>query len=70
MVPTLFPEHQRELFPESLNPEKTKQQLDAYLADRYRIKLMNDFVYGQVIFTHYVLEKEVLHDDKREKASY
>ena len=60
MVPTLFPEHQRELFPESLNPDKSKQQLDAYLTEGFRIKLMNDFVFGQVLFTHYVLEKEVL----------
>lgn len=59
MVPTLFPEQWRKDFPESLNPEQAKQTLDKLLADGYRIKIMNDFVYEQVVFTHYVLEKGV-----------
>ena len=58
MVPILFPEDFRPHFPENLNPEKSKQRLDELLADGYRIKIMNDFVYGQVAFTHYVLEKK------------
>lgn len=58
-VPTLFPDELKSQFPESLNPEKSKAKLDELLSNRYRIKIMNDFVYGQVAFTHYVLEKEV-----------
>jgi hypothetical protein len=57
MVPSIFPEDFRPHFPEDLNPEKTKARVDELLADGYRIKIMNDFVYEQVVFTHYVLEK-------------
>lgn len=59
MVPTLFPENLRPQFPGDLNPDKAKQKVDELLADGYRIKIMNDFVYEQVVFTHYVLEKGV-----------
>lgn len=59
MVPTIFPEEFRPHFPAGLNPEKQKARVDELLADGYRIKIMNDFVYEQVVFTHYVLEKEV-----------
>lgn len=62
MAPTLFLEQFRKSLPEDLNPEKAKQKLDELLADGYRIKLMNDFVYEQVVFTHYVLEKEDKYD--------
>jgi hypothetical protein len=58
MVPSIFPEDFRPHFPENLEPEKAKARVDELLADGYRIKIMNDFVYGQVAFTHYVLEKE------------
>ena len=58
LVPALFPEDVRSQFPSDLNPEQAKRRLDAFLADGYRIKVMNDFVYGNVVFTHYALEKE------------
>lgn len=58
MVPAIFPEEYRPHFPKDLNPEKAKARVDKLLADGYRITIMNDFVYGQVAFTHYVLEKE------------
>lgn len=59
MVPTMFREDFRwSVLPETLNPEKQKAKLDELLSEGYRIKLMNDFVYEKVVFTHYVLEKE------------
>lgn len=57
-VPALFPDELKSQFPEGLNPVQAKNKLDELLANGYRIKIMNDFVYGQVVFTHYVLEKE------------
>lgn len=58
MVPAIFPKDYRPHLPEGLNPEKAKARIDELLADGYRIKIMNDFVYEQAVFTHYVLEKE------------
>ena len=64
MVPTMFPEDARSQLPENLNPEQAKRHLDRLLLRGYRIKIMNDFVYNQTVFTHYVLEKEKVEDEE------
>lgn len=51
----MFPDELGTQFPTGLNPVQAKNKLDELLANGYRIKIMNDFVYGQVVFTHYVL---------------
>lgn len=57
MVPSLF-ENNINDWPAGLNPVEQKATLDKLLADGYRIKIMNDFVYRDIVFTHYMLEKE------------
>lgn len=62
LVPTLFTGDKAELA-RSLNPDEQKQKLDGFLAQGFKIKIMNEFEYEHIHFTHYVLEKET-EDDK------
>lgn len=42
----------------NFNAEEQKRKLDVALhQEHYRVKLMNNYEYAGVLFTHYVLEK-------------
>lgn len=57
MVPTLFDNTLKD-WPEGLNPQEQKATLEKLLAEGFQIKIMNDFVFRDIVYTHYVLEKE------------
>lgn len=57
LVPTLFTEDKEEQF-NSLNPEEQNQKLNSLLTKGFKVKIMNEFEYEHIHFTHYVLEKE------------
>ena len=42
----------------SINNTKQAANLDTLLSEGYRIKIVNDVLYHNVVFAHYVLEKE------------
>lgn len=57
LVPTLFMGDKEELA-RSLNPDEQKEKLDSLLAKGFKVKIMSEFEYEHIHFTHYVLEKE------------
>ena len=42
----------------SPNINSQSVNLDALLSEGYRVKIVNDFLYHDIVFAHYVLEKE------------
>ena len=57
LVPTLFMADKVEQV-RSLDPDEQKQKLDNLLAQGFKVKIISEFEYEHIHFTHYVLEKE------------
>lgn len=62
LVPILWTENSKELA-EALRPREQKAKLDSFLADGYQIKIMQEFEYEHIHFTHYVLVKDESHEE-------
>lgn len=55
LVPTLWTDNSQ-IEAEYINP-KAKEKLDKLLKNGWEIKIMNNFEYKGILFTHYVLKR-------------